>query len=177
MWSIRQAGPGDALGAAIVNVYTWQTAYAGLLPQEMLRQRILGLTRNAAGTRRWLENGGAGLVAEESGAIVGMCLYGGCRSDEYPGGGEITALYVLDGFQGQGVGKALFRAAVRRLRAAGYTSMVIHCLCGNPSLEFYRHMGGTVTAQREDRIGGAALQTDVVYYPDLDALGARPADE
>ena len=170
MGMIREATPEDALGAAVVNAYTWLTTYRGLVPDEMLAARIARVPQQAEQIRGWLAGAGAGLVAEADHTVVGMCLFGPARSGAYPGSGEITALYVLDAFHGQGLGRALFEEAVRRLRAAGYAGMVIHCLCGNPTLGFYRHMGGRVDGRREDCFGGVTLREDVVFYPDLDAV-------
>ena len=46
-FTIRKATLADALGIAIVSVYTWKTAYSGLLPEEMLDKRLADLPKMA----------------------------------------------------------------------------------------------------------------------------------
>ncbi len=58
MYSIRKALPEDALGVAIVNVYTWKTAYHDLVPEEVLDVRIEQLRERARVCRDGIEKDG-----------------------------------------------------------------------------------------------------------------------
>ena len=40
MFSIEKAKECDALGIAIVNVYTWKTQYSGLIDEKIIDKRI-----------------------------------------------------------------------------------------------------------------------------------------
>ena len=51
-------------------------------------------------------------------------------------------------FWGKGYGKKLFEAGIQELKNMGYDKMVIGCLDGNPSNEFYKHMGGKIIKTR-----------------------------
>lgn len=167
MYQIRKAVPDDALGIAIVSVYTWKTTYTGLMPDDMMDSKIAELRERAEKFRTDIEKNENFIVAAVGHTVVGFCIYGKCRNEKFKDSGEIFALYVLKGFQGTGLGRALLLAGGKELLAGGSRSMVINCLQGNPSLGFYRHMGGKVVGQREDRLKGGTITEDIVYYDDL----------
>lgn len=170
---IRRATERDALGIAIVNVYTWKTAYAGLLPEPMLNARVLALRERADTVRKAILQGELFWVAEADGAIAGFCMYGDTRNEAYRPAGEIYALYVLEGFQGTGLGRALFTAGARALAAAGHTRLLVNCLRGNPALVFYQHMGGRAVAERHDEIQGCRMTEDIVLFEGLERFTAE----
>lgn len=161
---IRSAMPEDALAIAIVNVYTWKTAYAGLLPDTVLDARVAGLRDTACSIRERIACGSCYLVATDGGTVIGFCAYGVGRNDAFPGTGEIYALYTLKGYHGQGVGRRLFEAAADALRAEGYRGLLVNCLRGNPALEFYRRMGGTTVAERTDELLGVCMTEDILRF-------------
>lgn len=165
---IRKATELDALGIAIVNVYTWKTAYAGLLPEAMLNARVLALRERADAVRKSIREGEQYWVAEADGAIAGFCMYGDTRNEAYRPAGEIYALYVLEGFQGTGVGRALFTAGAKALAAQGHTRLLVNCLRGNPALHFYRRMGGRTVAERHDEIAGCSVTEDIVLFEGME---------
>ncbi|MDH5527312.1 MAG: GNAT family N-acetyltransferase [Nitrospirota bacterium] len=68
--------------------------------------------------------GGALLVAERDGAVVG-CV-GLMRST--PACGEIKRLFVAESARGHGTGRALMEAALRAARAIGYTRVRLETL-------------------------------------------------
>ena len=47
MEKIRYATKEDALKIAIVNVYTWKTQYSGLMPEEVIDERVNTVTQMA----------------------------------------------------------------------------------------------------------------------------------
>lgn len=174
MITIRKAVPEDAPGIAIVNAYTWKTAYAGLLPDEILDRRVAGVPKLAARWKTEIEKNASCLVAEEGRAIVGFCAYGKSRAGAYPSSGEIYAIYVLRGFQGAGAGRALFCAAKRELAVLGFRSMLLNCLKGNPSLGFYKHMGGEIAGERRDILMGAPIAEEIVLFQEIGPGGSLP---
>ena len=168
MFEIRDATAQDAMGIAIVNVYTWKTTYSGLMPEAVLDDRVGDLCGIAQRIRKQLDDGNPYLVAVAEQTVIGFCLYGEGRNPNFPNAGEIYALYALRGFQGKGVGKALFRTACSRLQSSGFTTLIVNCLAGNPSLQFYRHMGGEVVSKRTDDLYGFAITEDILQF-DLDS--------
>ena len=55
---------------------------------------------------------------------------------------EIFALYIINKYKGKGYGRKLVEAVKKELKSMGYNKMIIACLKGNPSNEFYKHIGG-----------------------------------
>lgn len=163
---IRKAVAGDATGIAIVRAYTWATAYHGLMPDSVLAGRIDAVPQNAGRMKNLIEKGLFNyVVAIHNNAVIGFAGYGISRDSDYPDDGEISALYVLEGFAGMGTGRKIFEFAAGQLKAAGHQNMIINCLCGNPSINFYRHMGGKIVGSREDEIfGGHKIQEDILRF-------------
>ncbi|SDN33320.1 GNAT family N-acetyltransferase [Acetanaerobacterium elongatum] len=170
MYQIRKAVPDDALGIALVKVYTWKTTYTGLIPDNIIDELILAIKAQAERFSNDITLYNNATVAAVENTIVGFCVYGKSRNEDFPDAGEIYALYVLKGFQGMGLGEALFGAAIDELLFQGNNFMIINCLKGNPSLDFYKHMGGKVVGQRQDEIAGASITEDIVLYDNLPQL-------
>lgn len=164
MFQIRRAKPQDAMSMALVNVYTWRTTYSGLMPDELIQRRILNIVPAAKRMRQQLEKEDHHFVALVEDGVVGFCMISPSRNEKYPKAGEISALYVLQGVQGLGIGKALFEAAVQELKRQGYTTMTINCLRGNPTLGFYQHMGGKIVGEIKEIHQGAELVEDVLLF-------------
>lgn len=167
---IRKAVPEDALGIEIVRIYTWKTTYSGLMPDELIDMQVDNLAKKWQGRREGLKTNDNMFVAVVDHTIVGLSGYCPSRNPAYPESGEISGLYCLKGFQGYGIGKALFKAAAEALVKDGYQSMVINCLRGNPALEFYKHMGGSVVGEIKDERSYGVLIEDVLFYDEIETL-------
>lgn len=164
MFEIHMATPNDALGITIVNVYTWKTAYQGLMPDSVIDERIAALPSSAEKTKETLASSSECFVATVDGVVIGFCRYGASRNATYPDDGEIFAIYVFKGFNGTGIGRALLNAGMNALRQQGYHSMVLNCLQGNPSCGFYEHMGGRLVGQRSDELLGIIMTEDILRF-------------
>ena len=169
-FTIRKAKPGDALAMEIVRVYTWKTAYSGLMPEEIIDLQINSLAKKWQPRRKALEENNNTFVATVDDTVVGLSCYCPSRNPAYADSGEISALYCLSGFQGYGIGKALFKAAAEELAKQGYKTMILNCLRNNPTLGFYQHMGGTVVAEIKDERSYGTLIEDVVFYDSIEKI-------
>lgn len=162
MVKIRKANKTDGLGIAIVNVYTWKTTYSDLIPSEIIDGRIEALIDMTARIEREIENTKNYIITAVNDTIVGFCTYGKSRDDSFLDYGEIYAIYVLKGFQGLGLGKKLFLSAAKELKEEGYSSVIINCLKRNPSVEFYKRLGGKVVGEREDEYKGSMITEEII---------------
>ncbi len=131
MIRIRRASRSDAAAIARVHVETWQSAYAGLLPNSMLAG--MSDVRQAAWWTRLLADPGEArgvFVADDQ--DMGVVGFGSCGLvRDKPEGldgreirvGEVYTLYVEPDFQNMGLAAAARRAvppaAGRRLRHRG----------------------------------------------------------
>lgn len=129
---IRAACVSDAEGIVKVHVYTWQSAYSGLIPDSFLQ----GLSVEQR-TANWIKNienplpKSQTLVAEIDGEIVGFIGVGADREEYLPNQGEVYALYVLSSIQGRGIGTTLMREGLTALKTGGFTCAVLWVLDGN----------------------------------------------
>ncbi len=144
MVEVRQAVPEDASAIAAVHVGSWQAAYRGLLPDELLdglsaAQREVTWREAMTGDAR-----PAVYVAVVDGAVVGFCAVAapGRDSDVADDTAEIGAIYVDPGLWRTGVGRALMDVALRDLRADGWRWVTLWVLAENePAREFYARFG------------------------------------
>jgi GNAT superfamily N-acetyltransferase len=141
---IRPARSADADAVADVQARTWQAAYLGMLPHEVL----IGFGRSQ-GAPFWqrvltrVSGGDAVLVAEFDGAVVGFVSSGPIR-ERIPGySGEFYALYVLPEAQGCGIGTALIAHAGRAMVRERWIGAAVWVLEDNQfGRRFYEGLGG-----------------------------------
>jgi GNAT superfamily N-acetyltransferase len=156
---IRPALESDADALGSVHVASWQTTYAGLVPDEYLA----GLSTEGR-AERWR----AGLTNPESrtivlvgeltpGEVVGFAAFGPEREGLAPYTGELYALYLIKAAQGHGLGRALLSAAAGHLRETGHSAWMCWVLAGNPARGFYEAMGGIRFREKPIEIGGRSL--------------------
>ncbi len=161
---LRKAVEEDAVAIAIVSTYTRKTAFSELIPADVLDERIKQLPQIAARMKENIRLYDNFLVATVENTVVAVCTYLPGRDPAYRNCGEIGGLYCLEGYQGYGIGKALFQAAAERLRGIGFDSMILNCLRGNPTLGFYERMGGRIVGERQDVRPDMSLTEDILYY-------------
>lgn len=112
---IRPAKPADADAIARVQSESWQAAYLGMLPHEILAAFVQ--SQGGAFWERVLTKARADsvLVAQLGDQVLGFISAGPIR-ERIPGyNGEFYALYVVPEAQGCGIGTALAAHAARSL--------------------------------------------------------------
>jgi GNAT superfamily N-acetyltransferase len=173
---IRDATLADAPTIARIHVDSWRATYRGLMPDDLLA----GLSYEGR-RRMWVQeitaaNEGRGcvVVADEGGAgIVGFSHGTRCQGD-WGYDGELIAIYLSEGHQGRGLGKALFLAVADRLAAQGMGSMLLWVLDTNTSGRgFYEAMGGVLAGEKTEEWSEATLHEVAYGWPDLALLQAR----
>ncbi|MGI4787252.1 MAG: GNAT family N-acetyltransferase [Janthinobacterium lividum] len=170
--TIREATPADAAGIARVHVESWRTTYPGIMPQEHLD--ALSLTERELTWQSILSperaNQSFTVVAEtEDGDIVGFANGGKERSGDPGYHAELYMLYLLQSYQGQGLGRWLMQAAARRLREEGFSTLMLWTHIRNPARGFYEALGG-IPARTTQRIIKGITYDDVGYGWDEAAL-------
>ena len=153
---IRVARIGDAAAIARVYVQTWRSAYAGLVPDNVLTG--MSESRQRRVWKAQIASGDTVMVADHPAhGIVGFGSCGVCRDWRFAGSGEIYTLYVDPDWQDQGHGRDLLTAMLRAMRSAGFDGAVLWVLAGNQSRFFYEAMGGRQVASRAEKLWGATL--------------------
>lgn len=139
---IRPAAAADAHSIAVVHVRSWQAAYRGLMPQDVLDG--LSIAEREAGWRDILADGRRSrtLVVEHDGDVIGWASFGDARDEDAAATGELWGIYVHPQKWSTGVGHALLVAVEQELLAAGHTRAYLWVLAGNArAAEFYERHG------------------------------------
>lgn len=138
--AVRDGRPEDALGIARVHNRTWQAAYAHVLPADRLAS--LDDDARAEWWRGWLERPRRGhiLVVDGADGVAAFASSGPGLAE--PALGELYAIYVLPEESGRGIGQALMRETLGRLRGDGFAEAVLWVLEDNPrTRRFYEASG------------------------------------
>ncbi len=146
---IRRKTKEDCASVAHVVTVAWNETYKGIVNDDFLN----GLYENEEqrtinSYNKFNENDNHKLVLEVDNKVVGFVNVGSTDETDYDNCGELHAIYIIGEYKGQGYGKKLFEAGIQELKNMGYDKMVIGCLDGNPSNEFYKHMGGKLIKTR-----------------------------
>lgn len=150
---IRLAHFNDAAEIANVHTYTWMESYKGIVSSDFLKQRPMSF-RNRM--KWWSENIQSGkkikvVVAESmEHGIVGFASVEPGYDEVFQGYGEITTLYLFDHFKGQGIGQALFKKAIEELKKMEFKKAYCWVLVENPSIKFYKRMGGRLSNHKKN---------------------------
>ena len=140
---VRPAAPRDAKAIAEIHVTTWQAAYQGLMPDEVLK--AMTIEKRLAYWKEAIEYSDPQLlVATENDKVIGFVGFDRSRDPGTKSSvGEIWALYVTPAHWRKGAGLALWDGARDGLKEEGCTQVTLWVLLGNErALEFYEHAAG-----------------------------------
>lgn len=167
MPTLRAAHPRDAAAIAALDVETWRSTYAGVLPTRLLldlseaRRREMWLHAIRRTPRDVL------LAEDDDGAVVGFGNCGRVRGEPRLFAGEVFTLYVGPAAQGLGFGRLLLHGLFGRLVEHGAGSAGVWVLRANPSRFFYEGLGGRLCAVKPIPIGGAEVEAVAYAWPNL----------
>ena len=167
---IRRAVLSDAPGIARVDVDSWRSTYIGLVPDDVLssydysereRARRIGIADESTIT----------FVAEhKTDGIVGFLSGGPARIDDMPYASELYAIYLLEQYQRQGIGRRLVSELCAWLLTQDITSMYTWVLDKNPSRRFYESLGGIEFRSETMAIGGRDVVEVAYGWNDISSL-------
>lgn len=147
--TIRIATADEADTLAKLQRCSAMEAYRDIFPPEAPQP---SLVRLRSLWRSWLDpDSGAGLtgfVADAAGEPVGVVLAGSDPLDASLG--NLARMYVSPDHWGQGLGRSLYVAATRHLRAAGHVEASLWVLEGNQrARSWYERLGWVATGERK----------------------------
>jgi GNAT superfamily N-acetyltransferase len=140
---VRPAAPRDAKAIAEIHVATWQAAYQGLIPDEVLK--AMTVEKRLAYWKEAIEYSDPQiLVATENDKVIGFVGFDRSRDAGTKSNvGEIWALYITPAHWRKGAGLALWDGARDGLREEGCTQVTAWVLLANaPALAFFEHAAG-----------------------------------
>lgn len=168
---VRRARVDDADAIGRVHVTSWQAAYAGALPEDILA----GLSIEDR-QRRWRERladlppSVHVLVVTDDGTLAGFACVSASRDEDATAStGELQSIYLDPEHWGRGLGWALHEEALARLRQDGYRRATLWVLDGNGrARRFYARAGWSVDgATKADSLAGSPPVTEIRYKRDL----------
>lgn len=140
---IRRRTKDDCKSIAHIVTVSWNETYKGIVPDEELKALNENETQRAMNSYNdFDENDNNQFVLEIENSVVGFVNFGATDDKDFINCGEIFALYILPEYKGRGYGKRLVEEAKKELKRLGFDKMIISCLKGNPSNDFYKHIGG-----------------------------------
>ncbi len=107
---IRPADVRDADAIGHVHYYSWIETYTDYFSDDVMRGRSLERSVEMAKTVH-----AHSFVAVVDQRVVAFATYGPSRDEDLPDAAEIRAVYVLEPFQGRGIGKRLMSACYEAL--------------------------------------------------------------
>jgi ribosomal protein S18 acetylase RimI-like enzyme len=159
--TIRRSTPDDADDIADVHARSWQVAYRGLLPDEVIEHMVAGRPARADRIRELLADTDGprrGWVAIDGNSVVGMAVTAPSRDpDAAPLTGELAAIYLAPQPMGRGIGRGLLVRAVNDLRERGCTDATLWVLRENQRARRFYEAAGWRTdgaTKDEERPGG-----------------------
>ncbi|MBR3133960.1 MAG: GNAT family N-acetyltransferase [Clostridia bacterium] len=164
---IRKGVKQDAKGVVEVNTYTWLTTYKGIMPEEVLKNRVKTMEQRIPKVEKSIIEDDNLYVAVDDERVVGIITYGKSRNEKYLDSGEVYSIYVLDEYQGLGLGKKLFLTGINELIDKGYNSMIVDVVDGNKTIHFYEKFGGENVEDRIDEFGTSKITEHIMFFNDL----------
>ena len=163
---VRWAGPADAQAIAEIHVLAWQTAYRGLLPDELLD--AMTAANRLPRWQQWLaEPAPRTRVAEQDGQVLGWLTTGPQRDRDLDPAtvAEIYALYVHPAAWGHGCGSALMASVLADLAARGYAETNLWVLHNNArAIRFYEQQGFRADGAAKSETGAYGAVFDEIRY-------------
>lgn len=154
--NIRQASKNDVRGIAKVHVDSWRTTYKGLFAQSML-DHLTYEKREELWRKNLDREENIQYVAEEdNGNIIGFAD-GSVRTKENKIG-DLTSIYLLQEYQGLGVGKELLKRVFADLKEQDCQRIYVEVLEGNKASTFYEACGGQLEERKVIERAGDELR-------------------
>ena len=162
-YSIRKMTKENCKEITHVITIAWNETYKGIISNEILDKMYLNEEERAANAyNRFNENDNHQFVLEVDNKVVGYMNVGITDDSEFNNCGEIFAIYIINGYKGCGYGRKMVEAGIQELKNMNCDKMLIGCLVGNPTNDFYKHIGGKFIKQRI--FEKLQLPENVYYY-------------
>ncbi|MBQ9319103.1 MAG: GNAT family N-acetyltransferase [Bacilli bacterium] len=167
-YKIRRSVRDDCFAIAHVVTIAWQETYRGIINDDFLDN--LPNTEKARRERlfnHFDKEDNHQFVLEIDNQVVGFVNVGLTKDLEFENQGEIFALYIINKYKGYSFGRKLTEIGIDELKKIGCTKMIIGCLDGNSSNEYYKHIGGKFIKTRIFKLPNQELIENVYYFDNI----------
>ena len=161
---VRKSRKSDCESLAHITTVSWNETYPNIVSDEFLKSLYETESVRAEKSKEQFDSkNNHKYVLEIDKKIVGFVDV--CPATiSIKNSGEIKALYLLKDYQKNGYGKLLFKKGVEEIRKMGFQGMIISCLEGNPTNDFYEYMGGKLIDKRLFKLPNQELSENIYYF-------------
>jgi len=167
---IRKASVTDAHAIGKVSVESWQTTYRGIMADRVLqRLSVDDRVENWKNTIQTDEST-AFVAVDAHEQIIGYVDMAVKETASSTSFGEITAIYLLEDWQGQGIGKKLLLTAFTCFLEQSIHTVQVEVLAENISRLFYQQLGAEMIEMKHIQIAGDVLDLLVYEWKDISSI-------
>jgi ribosomal protein S18 acetylase RimI-like enzyme len=141
--TLRRAVDADAATVGRIHVESWNVAYRGIMPDDVIARTDLAY-RTAFWAERIADSEWPVFLVEENGDAVAFCQMISTRDpdDDPTRVGHITSLHVLPHLRGRGYGRILIDHVFAEFQRRGFVEVTLWVLKENrDARRFYEHYG------------------------------------
>jgi GNAT superfamily N-acetyltransferase len=165
--TVRTATSADIEAIAGIHVQSWQSAYRGVVPDDILGS--MNAQRSMPGWQNTLDSFPGNLtVAQDEAGILGFCCAGAVvdSGKNHPYAFQIYGLHVRPDRHRQGAGSLLLGRAFERMHTLGLAGAVVWTLAPLvQSRRFYEKHGGVVVKTGVWTAGGRPIEEVAYGWP------------
>lgn len=171
MYLIRKASYEDAETIAHIHFKTWKNTYTELIDEKDItnmtyeNRKILWETILRMPSKKQCV-----FVIEVDQKVVGFISGGPERTETFNYDCAIYDIYILDGYQKQGLGAKLLKAFAKEMKELNYQSILVWVLTQNPSSRFYERYEAKPIGEVATTIGEGSYQETAYGWNDIDQL-------
>lgn len=164
---VRKASIYDSIGITKVYVETMKTAYRGIIDQDYLEN--INYDKQKRNYMNMLNKESLIFVSESKiGEIIGFSTPEVDRNEGGPVRGIVSSIYVLDRYQGEGIGYSLLEKSAKVFVKSEIKTMIVWVLKDNPACGFCEALGGKPKETRLDQIGGVDYVSIGYVWEDIE---------
>jgi GNAT superfamily N-acetyltransferase len=172
-YHVRPGLERDAEALTRVQAASWRTTYSNIVDEAVFDQMDRRLDSRIAQWAERLAQPGVKIwvAASPQDRLVGFIDGGPLRESVLDYDQELYAIYLLKGWQGRGIGKALVGELARGLHEAGGRRLMVWVLTDNLSARhFYARLGAKEVMEQAVQIGSQQLQECAYGWESLSLL-------
>ncbi|WP_298827841.1 GNAT family N-acetyltransferase [uncultured Planococcus sp.] len=167
---IRTAESDDAFGIAKVHVDSWRTTYEGIMPASFLNNLSYGKRTDLWKDNIAVKEDYVVVAVTDEGTIIGFGTASKRATNTVEKSGDLTSIYLLKEYQGQGIGKMLLKELFLHFKQLDYERIFVEVLEANETKYFYEYYGAELIKTVEIKIDGTLLKELVYEWKNIDAL-------
>lgn len=164
----RRATKADKECIAKVHVASWRTTYKGIIPDTFLANLSYEQFTAIWDENLKREDNLIIVVENDEGEIVGFADTWKRASNTEENAIDLTSIYLLETYQGKGLGKLLLKELFTHYKDRGYTKVLVEILEDNKTRYFYEYYGAEFVKTVQIKIGGKVLNESIYAWPSVD---------